>query len=430
VHTAIGVAAYRPAGPRVLAEDDPLGAAHSITLCRRCGTVRRRDSRRPAAACDECSAAAPDFGALELAEPAGFRSAFRAEDFEGSFTRSSRGSTPRIAPDISAMTTTVVGSAVALSGPGDVFVVNDNGGRLYRFAPTEDRESWISVDLWKDLEARSRLLRSIKGGLRLDEEWEGALGMAKRTDTLLLGPREAITGLDLRPYDPGRRGAWYSLGFLLRAEASRLLDIGVAELNVGYSVRHLEGHTHVEVFLADALENGAGYCTRLGKPDQLDQLLRDADRFATELAKPPHSECDSSCPDCLRDFTNLIFHPLLDWRLGRDLLDLLLGRPLDTGRWSEDERLLAESYAADFFGDPIRLDGGVWAVHGDEGVVIVRHPLESPTEGHDPDTVELTERMDRAYVEAEDLAAKQPIRFVSSFDLQRRPGWVLARVAS
>jgi hypothetical protein len=426
VHTAVGLAAYRPAGSRVIA-GRPLGRSHKITLCRRCGTVRRRDADSPAA-CDECSASAPDFGAFALAEPAGFRSAYRSDDFEGSFTANARATTPRISPDLSSMTTVEIAEARALSGRGDVFVINDNGGRLYRFAPDEKDDSWISVDLWLDNEARQRLKPRVTGDLRLDQRWEGALGMVKKTDALLLGRREAVPGLDLRPYDPGRRGALYSLGFLLRAEAARQLDIGTAELTVGYAVRHLDGQTHAEVFLADALENGAGYCTRLGQETEIEKLLLGADGFASELGKPPHDECDSSCPDCLRDFTNLVFHPLLDWRLGRDLLDLLLGRTLDTDRWVEDERLLAEAFATDFFGTPTRLDGGAWAVEGDAGIVILRHPFESPTEIGDPEGLALTERMDRAYVDDEDRAGGSPIQFVSSFDLQRRPGWVVARV--
>lgn len=251
--------------------------------------------------------------------------------------------------------------------------------------------------------------------------------MVKRTDALLVGMQSTPSGLDLRPYDAGRRGAWYSLGFLLRAEAARQLDIGSAELTVGYSVRHLAGETYVEVFLADSLENGAGYCTRLGQREQLIALLEGTDNFANDLAKPPHDECQSSCPDCLRDFTNRVFHPLLDWRLGRDLLDLLLGRPLDTDRWLGEERGLATSFAADFFGQPVRLDGGCWGVEGDFGVVVIRHPFESPTASVDPEGLTLTERMDRAYVDAEARGHRLPVRFVSSFDLQRRPGWVVAR---
>jgi ATP-dependent helicase YprA (DUF1998 family) len=428
VHTAVGLAAYRPAGTRVVA-DDPLGRAHQITLCRRCGTVRRRQAADAPAICDQCSAGAGDFAPFALCEPAGFRSAwFRTEDFEGSFTRNARATTPRVAPDLTSMSAVEVGEAIAMSGAGDLFVINDNGGRLYEFAPEESRETWISVDLWNDDAFRERLLR-IKGGLRMDEKWQGALGMVKRTDTLLLGPRHSVPGLDLLPYDPGRRGAWYSLGFLLRAEAARQLDIGTAELTVGYSVRHVDGRTHVEAFLADVLENGAGYCTRLGQPDALDQLLAGADRFTDDLGKPPHDECDSACPDCLRDFTNLVFHPLLDWRLGRDLLDIMLGRELDTNSWLEEERLLATAFAEDFFGERIRLDGDVWAVEGDAGIVIVRHPFESPTgDDGDPDGLRLTERMDRAYVDAEVRADGAPIQFVSSFDLQRRPGWAVAKL--
>lgn len=285
VHTAVGLAAYRPAGTQV-AGGDPLGRRHRITLCRRCGAVRRAPQGNSPLACDECSASAPDFGAFDLAEPTGFRSAFRSEDFEGSFTASARATTPRISPDLSSMTAIDIDDARALSGRGDVFIINDNAGRLYRFAPDDARDSWISVDHWEDKEFRERLLR-IKGGVRVDEQWEGALGMVKKSDALLVGRRESVPGLDLRPFDPGRRGAWYSLGFLLRSEAARQLDVGTNELTVGYSVRDVDGRTHVEVFLADALENGAGYCTRLGQPTELARLFEGTDRFATDLGKPP-----------------------------------------------------------------------------------------------------------------------------------------------
>lgn len=424
VHTAVGLAAYRPAGGTVRAEQDPRGVRHPISFCKRCATVRRRSDGDAAYSCSECSAAAPDFRAVDLAEPAGFRSAYRSDDFEGSFTRSARATTPRIAPDLTHMAAVDLDASRVLSGPGDVYVINDNGGRLYTFAPTRGRESWISTELWADPNERAAML-DVAGGLIHDEAWEGALGMVKRTDALLIGPTKADAGLDLRPYDPGRRGAWYSLGFLLRSVASRMLDIGEPELNVGHSVRHVDGRTHVEVFLADALENGAGYCTRLGEADQAVELLQRADAFAAELAKPPHIECDSSCPQCLRDFTNLVFHPLLDWRLARDLLDVVLGRPIDTDRWLEDERMLAEAFADDFYGQPIRLDGGAWAIEGDD-VLVVRHPLESPSDGS-PELSPLTDRMERAFVHAEDNAGGRGVRFVSSFDLQRRPGWVVAQ---
>lgn len=102
VHTAVGLASFRPAGNHVTPEANPLGRAHRITLCRRCGSVRR-EQLGPSIACAECSAASPDFGPLDLAEPTGFRSAYRAEDFEGAFTRNARATTPRIAPELDKM---------------------------------------------------------------------------------------------------------------------------------------------------------------------------------------------------------------------------------------------------------------------------------------------------------------------------------------
>jgi Lhr-like helicase len=425
VHTAVGLASYRPAGPRVISDPAPLGLPHRITLCRRCGSVRRRQAGDSPAVCGECSASAPDFAALDLAEPSGFRTSFRPQDFEGSFTRSARATTPRVVPDVSHMRAVELASCSAVSGPGDIFIVNDNAGRQYRFAPTHDHHSWISVDLWSNPQARARY--HLPGSLKTDEAWEGALGMVKRSDTLLVGPSGSPRGLDLRPYDPGRRGAWYSLGFLLRAEASRMLDIGLTELNVGHSVRYAPGGVKVEVFLADSLENGAGYSTKLGQPDQLDLLLERADALATELSSPPHNECDSSCPDCLRDFSNLVFHPLLDWRLARDTLDIMRGRSLDTARWAREEQVLAEAFAADFYGEAIVLDGGAWAVNGESAILVIRHPFESPTDLSNWEGQQLTERIDTALVHAEELSEGRAIKFISSFDLQRRPGWVVAR---
>jgi hypothetical protein len=126
----------------------------------------------------------------------------------------------------------------------------------------------------------------------------------------------------------------------------------------------------------------------------------------------------------LRDYSNLIYHPLLDWRLARDVVDLHMGRTVDTDLWQETERQLAVAYADEFFGVPRLLDGEVWSIEADNIVTIVRHPLESPTPGQDPESVDLTDRMEAAYLEAE-LTGKR-LRFVSSFDLQRRPGWVIA----
>src|SRR5262249_31345828 len=46
--------------------------------------------------------------------------------------------------------------------------------------------------------------------------------------------------------------------------------------------------------------------------------------LAARWLAPAHAdECDTSCNLCLRDFYNLPYHGLLDWRLAFDMVDML-----------------------------------------------------------------------------------------------------------
>lgn len=424
VHRAVGVGGYAPAGRIVNPTPAPLEPSHPLAFCIQCGTVKDRGLGSERDTCGECGAPAPDYREMSFAEPAGFVSDFRPQDFEGSFTRSARGSVPHVAPDTSKMRRVQELGALAFSGPGDVYILNDNGGRLYEFAPVVGPDTSDLRGAWLAVEARDGLREPVD--LDLQRTWKGAIGVRRTTDVLLIGPHQFPSGISRRPYTPAGRGAWYSLGFLLRATATRFLDIGLGELDVGYSVRRLveEGvqREHVEVFLADRLENGAGYSTWLGAPTTLSEFLRRADAFVDELTLPKHA-CDSSCPDCLRDFTNLIFHPLLDWRLGRDLLRMLMGRSIDFSLWTESERTVASSFAEAFDGQLEELDGGVQAVEFTDGrVMIVHHPLEQSS------GLDLTDRLESALVDAEDrVRDPSAILWASSFDLERRPGGIAAQ---
>jgi len=422
VHTAIGVAGYYPAGATVKVVAQPLNPSHPMSYCQRCGTVKQRREDEERLACSVCSAPEPEYREMRLAEPAGFVANFRPQDFEGSFTRSARGSVPHVAADTSKMQRVEEAGALAFSGPGDVYVLNDNAGHLYRFAPVTGPPDSELIGSWVSLEARDLARQALD--IDPTQEWSGAIGVRKRTDVLLLGPRSFPVGISREPYSPAGRGAWYSLGFLMRAAATRVLDIGLTELDVGYAVRQLgpeDAHRrHVEIFLADRLENGAGYSTWLGSAAHLPAFLFEAEELVKVLSKPSHA-CDSSCPDCLRDFTNLIFHPLLDWRLGRDLVSLLLGGDIDCDLWAPTESAAAAAFAGAFDGTPILLEGDVHAVRFANQLVLVHHPLELTA------AADLTDRLEEAVVDAEaQLGGTDGIVFASAFDLDRRPGAVAA----
>ena len=131
----------------------------------------------------------------------------------------------------------------------------------------------------------------------------------------------------------GRRGAWYSLAFLLRTVTAAQLDIQALELTGGiYSgVRHDVPTTFA--FLADTLENGAGFSTHLGEPDVLAKLLDNVDDYLHGLKQPAHAnDCSASCYKCLRDYSNMAYHALLDWRLAGRPFQLLRGQPLPDSR--------------------------------------------------------------------------------------------------
>src|SRR5262249_40298212 len=84
-----------------------------------------------------------------------------------------------------------------------------------------------------------------------------------------------------------------------------------------------------EIFISDSLENGAGYSSYFGNPQRAEDLIRfivgPGTTFSDWLIGTAHSAmCATSCPDCLRDFSNLAYHNILDWRLGLDVARLAL----------------------------------------------------------------------------------------------------------
>ena len=131
------------------------------------------------------------------------------------------------------------------------------------------------------------------------------------------------------------RSALYSFGFLLRQFATiQELDIGTDELQVEVRPVRRDENVYGQIFLADKLANGAGYCRHLAEFNEkselrlkniLQNMIREDSKFYLELVNHGN-QCDSSCYQCMRDYLNMSYHPLLDWRLGLDLVNLCLNK--------------------------------------------------------------------------------------------------------
>jgi Lhr-like helicase len=412
LHTAVGVVAYEP-GYTPRSVDQPLGEPLRLAYCRRC-LYTDREPESVYGQCPECGEVAPDFRVLDVRQPLGFRTNWVPRDYDGTVGHAGFGSVPRIVPG-PLLKAVCVANTRARSGSGAVHVVNDNGGRLFHFAPVLGYDGWWSLDLLDD-PGRGNVWLPPESAFDRGRFVEVALGEVHHTDSLLLRidavPDGWAAHLDPREgLYQARRAAWYSLAATLQIAAARHLDVRPAELETG--LRISDGH--VEVFLADALENGAGYATHLGREEELVQLLSSARTLVQLWASPEHAQrCDASCYDCLRDYDNTQLHGLLDWRLGRDLLLLLLGEEPDLRSIVAASKDAAQGFASDVAGHLVVLDGQP-VLRSDTRALVLLHPLEPDDPRNVPRTCSL----------AFDLEGEVDLlRGVTYFDLQRRPGWV------
>ena len=427
IHTAVGVVKYRPLGGRAVELANPLGAKIRLGLCAACQAVD--GGQPPAPSCPVCRAAPtddPGYNVITLSQPAGFRTAYgHSRDFDGTFEWTPRASRPKVG--VKPLLMTPRDNFQVWAGQDTVYVINDNHGRLYDFQKLQGSESWVTRFA---LERAGGDIQTISATSQIDQ---CALGSIKTTDIMVVGLRDWPLGVRRSPVGDcglGVRAAFYSFGFLLRRAAADRLDIQEWEIKVGLRVsRDLGGEISAQAFISDALENGAGYASLLGNPSETADLLnymagKEPTGFSAFLTSPRHADlsnngCTTSCPDCLRDFSNLAYHSILDWRLGLDVARLALDRSapidFDVPYWQEYDVALATSYFAALpEWERIEL-AGLQAGRKDDQVEIVTHPL---WESDDPQ--QFGERVHAAYVEALSAGCTD-IRFKSVFDIVRRP---------
>ena len=422
IRRVVGVAAYRPRGRYVEKNPAPLGPLREIGYCTRCGALDT--AKVNAQSCPTCGAPTrkdndAGYRRFTIAQPLGYRTDHRIQDYREWFEWSSPSSRPRMAAGAELVKQSVGGATIE-RGETEVFEINDRYGSDFTFAPATNGDGWICTDL-DDGSARLPAFNS-------SNATTVALAATKRTDVLVVGLNTEVLppGLSVAPVSAGRRGAWYSLGFMLRGAAARYLDVQTNEIEVGLrSVTH-HGELTAQVFLSDSLANGAGYCTHLGDETVFKELVAEASEWAAELeTHPPQgTPCDSSCYDCLRDFRNMQFHGLLDWRLGCDLLDLIRGGSFDSSlRWGERGREVAHNFANQFGFKYLEIAGYGAAIDGETCLIGV-HPLAETDES------KMSEELAEVLFEAQDLLAQDGhsadamnIRFQDFFNLLRRPGW-------
>jgi len=433
IHTAIGVAHYRRQGPSAVEDSNPLGPAFRIGLCGHCQHV---ETQTPdSAQCPVCRAPAGtgdrDYHAMDLRQPKGFVSYFRkARDYDGVFDFVPRAARPKIGRPEFALQRRLNFDIGA--GPGRLHVINDNAGRLFRFSPMNPGgEMLIDVEAANAADAKFAAANNQRPQPRTPNGsgTTCALAAISQTDMLLMGIHDYGAGRRADPRTAAGRAALYSLAFMLRRAASVFLDIQDYELKAG--IRSLEDTAAAtvtgQVFLCDTLENGAGYATHLGSGTVMEELLAMISRpsawdFFDRLIAPIHADaCDTSCPDCLRSYSNLSYHSLLDWRLGVDMAALALDTnaaiTLASPLWARVAGVAATTLAAARPGYTATAFVGVPAVTNAAEVILVTHPLWHTDPALQPP--ELVAACHEATVQGLHVDAADS--FVSVFEALRRP---------
>ena len=427
IHTAIGVVDYRPQGNAIVEGPGPLGPAITVGLCGSCHAV---DGSHPTpSSCAVCGATPsddPGYRIIDLAQPAGFRTWYGASrDFDGAFEWTPRASRPKMG--VTPLPVTRRSNFEVWADQETVYVVNDNDGRLFHFEKVAGGETWATQDALARAGVNNPPIEVSAGSdIR-------ALASVKMTDVLVLGIADWPVGIRTSPAGTGGievRAALYSFGFLLRRAAADYLDIHEREINVGVRVtRDTVGRTIGQVFMSDSLENGAGYASLLGEPQETEQLIQYV------LGQPPQNPtfygflvgalhagpgantCRTSCPDCLRDFSNLPYHPILDWRLGLDIARLALdpSTPIDfsVSYWQGLDADIAGPYFAAMPGWQHTTIAGVQAGRRGNHVVLITHPLWDCSPGHFGPQL--------AAAQSQAVSAGHQVQFKSIFEVLRRP---------
>lgn len=227
--------------------------------------------------------------------------------------------------------------------------INDNSGKNYKLAKiSEDsypkyKYFWFSEDAFDSYKEKIGA-KIYKPELNNDfEEKEVALVSTKMTDVFLAELKTIPEGIDLALIQNGHENiyakcAYYSLAFLLRDAAAIHLDIDKKEIVVG--LKPIE-NAMAQIFLSDALENGAGYSRWLSKDENIKTVLNsivNSEEFKRiYLSKEHQDNCDTSCYLCMQDYANLHYHGLLNWRLGYDMVNMMLDKnfvpSLNTSYW-------------------------------------------------------------------------------------------------
>ena len=306
-------------------------------------------------------------------------------------------------------------------------------------------------NLWIDDEARKidQISPTLNDRFRPSNEQEKGfyLSAPKVTDSIVLEPNSISPSLSFMRMEESDklhlssafRAGSISACFLIINYASRMiLDVDPDEFEIlePRVQKRKDGKRIPVLQISDELVNGSGLSNRLGQLNHnMEPMVLDVMRKIVgnkrssplaDLRNGSHElECVTGCYKCLHRYGNQGFHGLLDWRLGLDVIQLLLDPSFVAGidgnfnfPGTEDWPSVAESLAkeaAGFFDTELKKIGNIQVIGlGDDRWAALIHPFWNRDE------------VLNLHPELENFALEvKKFDFVTTFDLSRRMGQVL-----
>ena len=390
IHTSIGVVSYKPERGRLVSESN-VGRKQLIGFCDNCKAVFTNSVENDS----NCQICGYDtFRLIEGIEPKGFLTNFTPDDAHEYFSWAPRATYSRLPSDAPADLKTQHNCRWGIESKLPLLSINTNSDRLFELRRQQgDSEALVSAEICSELAAKNDRYHFNESSDLIGPTQKVALYASTTTDILLIEVDEIPEGTLLDQSGEYWRAALYSFGFLFRQFAANQLDVSSNELRVEIRPVEENGNHKQQVFIADALANGAGYCRHLGEFNAKGELrllsfLRDMINPDKDFAKKliAHSgDCDSSCYNqgCMRDYSNMAYHPFLDWRLGLDVARLCLEKDyrmdLQIDYWSSLVDRVEKSFMELLPGLERNDRNGVpiFEAKAQEKAFVLHHPLAS-----------------------------------------------------
>jgi DEAD/DEAH box helicase domain-containing protein len=339
---------------------------------------------------DKCPQCSQQMENINLYQPKGFLVSRDAKPYEGDRQRGNPIKSPTLAFTPKYSENLKLNSTyIALTEKESLALVNDNEGNSFKFINSKypvDSILVINEEIYNELPVE------IYKEKDNSEAFTGAIGAVFTTDILSILFKDMRGFGNKGIFDTGNQisasPALTSFSEFLKIAFAIHLDVDPYEFRVGVQNFVLEDCPTKQIYLADTLENGAGYVRQFNDPEVFSAALLN---FYNKVSKNWdddnwHKDCDSSCPNCLRNYHNRLIHNQLDWRLALDLAEIALGLDVKTERWFKFANVISKNFflltkQITGFSSEMKKFGNFYAIKSDIKILVLNHPLFHNREG-------------------------------------------------